>query len=137
MIRIGRREFLAGLSGAAAASLARPALALVPAEPGQAPLERALLRLLSDPEGAAAAGREYLAQAPGEADADRLLEGLAGPRRAEWPALAEGGAGALRRALRERHAEDLAAGRVARVRGWVVSRTEARLCALASLRASA
>ena len=138
MIRFGRREFLAGVGGAAAAGLIGPGLGLVPlgcaADPG---LERALVALLSDPAGSAAVGREWLAQAPGETDAEQLVEALAGERRAAWRALANGDADALRRAVRERHVEDFAAGRVTSVRGWVLSQTEARLCALAELRASA
>jgi hypothetical protein len=135
VIRIGRREFLKGAGGAAAAGLFGPALATL-ACARDTVLERALVGLLSDPAGAAAVGREWLAQAPGETDAARLVEDLAGPRLAEWR-LAAADAGALRAAVRARHVEDFAAGKVASVRGWVLSQTEVRLCALAELRASA
>jgi hypothetical protein len=35
--------------------------------------------------------------------------------------------------VRARHVEDFAAGKLASVRGWVLSQTEVRLCALADL----
>jgi hypothetical protein len=136
VIRVGRREFLAGVGGAAVAGLFGSALAPLSGA-RDASLERALVNLLSDPPAAAAIGREWLAQAPVEADAARLVEGVAGGRLPEWRALAAGGAPGLRAAVRERHAEDLAAGRVASVRGYLLSQTEVRLCALADLRASA
>ena len=135
MIRLGRREFLKAAGGAAASGLIGPALTLGCAR--EAALERALVGLLSDPAGAAAVGRVWLAQAPGEADAARLVEDLAGPRLAEWQQLAAGGADALRPLVRARHVDDFAAGKVASVNGWVLSQTEVRLCALADLRASA
>jgi hypothetical protein len=135
VIRLGRREFLKGAGGAAAAGLIGPALSFACAR--DATLERALVDLLSDPAGAAAVGREWLAQAPDEAGAARLVEALAGAQLAEWRQLAAGGADALRPLVRARHVEDFAAGKLASVRGWVLSQTEVRLCALADLRASA
>jgi hypothetical protein len=135
-MRVGRREFLAGVGGAAAAGLIAPALATLGCA-GEADLERALVGLLSDPAGAAAVGREWRAQARDEADATQLVESLAGERLVEWRALAARDTGALHAELRARHAEDFAAGRVASLRGWVLSQTEVRLCALADLRAGA
>jgi hypothetical protein len=104
VIRLGRREFLKGAGGAAAAGLIGPALSFACAR--DATLERALVDLLSDPAGAAAVGREWLAQAPDEAGAARLVEALAGAQLAEWRQLAAGGADALRPLVRARHVED-------------------------------
>jgi len=77
-------------------------------------------------------GREYLKQTPDERNTDilldRLLEG--GVNRAEFAAA---GAGRRREMLRELTREDFARGRVVKVGGWILSLTEARLCALAGV----
>jgi hypothetical protein len=64
-------------------------------------------------------GARYVRDHPEEAGAARALAGAWGARE---PALA-------RRELQRAGAQDFALGRVVRVDGWVLSRTEARLCA--------
>lgn len=83
-----------------------------------------LLALLPHPESAAVIGREYLRVTPDEADRDRLCAML-------WPADAL--PGSLGEALARRQRADFAEGRTVRLRGWILARTEARLCALAAL----
>lgn len=72
--------------------------------------------------GAAALGRRYLAQHPEESDPDRL-------RRYVGEAVADGSAPRLRDRIRS----EFARGELVAVDGWQITRTEARLCALAAL----
>jgi hypothetical protein len=72
-------------------------------------------------------GRAYLAQVPGEAHRNRLESALferIGP---------EHGPRSLRDALHRAIAEDFTSGDTVRLSGWVLARTECRLCALAAL----
>lgn len=84
----------------------------------------ALEALLPRTDDAAVVGRAYLAQYATEADAGllrrRLVSLTAEPRR-------------LRAAIGERIRRDFAEGDTVRIEGWVLSRTEARLCALCAL----
>lgn len=68
--------------------------------------------------GASQVGLAYLQTHPGDADHDRLLASVAG----ESPAT-----------LVKRQRDDFNLGRTVTIRGWVLSQTEARLCALAAL----
>lgn len=100
--------------------------------PGSEPDERArhLLTVFGDIESARTVGAEYLRSAPHEADLPGLLAALCGPASGdacvahadEWAA-----------ALAARCKDDFLEGRVVRIQGWVLSRTEARLCAVAAL----
>jgi hypothetical protein len=87
-----------------------------------------LQALLPHRDSALWLGRHYLASTPQEADASRLRTLLAG-------ALgdAQTATDALRGRVRQAIRADFAANRVVDVNGWLLSRTEARLCALASL----
>jgi hypothetical protein len=122
-----RRAFM-WLCAAVAATAAPPparafaCLAEVWRPPGRA---AALTALVPNPASAAAVGREYLRVAPDEADIARLCELL-------WPAPGVP-QGALSRALAQRQRKDFADGRVVRLHGWILARTEARLWALAAL----
>ena len=98
------------LWGGLAACLATPA-----AKP-----EPALLSLFRDKQAAARLGRAYLEGRP-SADLASL----------EWPSLPAGGA--LRRRVARQIRADFAAGRVVCVQGWLLSETEARICAMAAL----
>lgn len=77
-----------------------------------------LTRWLRSLPGAREVGAVYLRANPQDADPERLLASLAG----ESPAT-----------LLKRQRDDFRFGRTVTVRGWVLSRTEARLCALAAL----
>jgi hypothetical protein len=133
---IERRAFLRGAGATAALGLAAPTLlALVAGCGRRSVLARSLSGFFADPESARAVGREYLELAPDEADADTVLERLAGPRLRQWEAWAASDPDRLVQALRLQHRGDFARERVVAVRGWVLSETEARLCALAVLAA--
>lgn len=81
----------------------------------------------------AVVGRAYLEVYPDEASVARLVELIGVP--ADELASATDGTAALPW-FRQRIAEDFRTGRTVLVRGWVLSRTEARVCALASLAAA-
>jgi predicted protein tyrosine phosphatase len=131
---IERRAFLRGLGSAAALGLAAPALVTCLAGCGRSgALAVALSDFFADPESARAVGREFLEGFPDEADAGTLVARLAGAQRPAWEALAATQPERLAEALRARHREDFAHERVLRIRGWVLSETEVRLCALAAL----
>jgi hypothetical protein len=78
-------------------------------------------------DGRAAVGQVYRAQAPAESDSATLLRLLAPPAFASADQCAAW--------VRGQVAADFAAGRIVVVRRWLLSVTEARLCALgASIR---
>jgi hypothetical protein len=79
--------------------------------------------LLADAASARHVGRAYLQHVPGDADRGHLLVQLRA-RFDDKPS---------REKLMACCREDFAAGRTVTVNGWVLSQTEARLCALAAL----
>lgn len=114
MTMMGRRPFLMALAASlflpAAAGIRRPDLA----------------RLLGWPaDSARAVGRAYLATAPAEAALAAEALGPLLAARPLWPV------------LRRRIGEDFTSGDTVMVDGWVLARTEARLCALCALTGAA
>lgn len=98
-------------------------------------LEDALPDCVSDREAAGTVGAAFLLRAgPKQPTAAELVEEIVGEERASWEALAQRGGDGLIEAVRERHLTDFAAGRTTRVRGWILSDTEARVAALIALR---
>jgi hypothetical protein len=85
-----------------------------------------LASFFGDADAAAVVGRRYLALHPSEADLDRLGREILSPT----PARAYQ---AHTRQVLARHRDDFASEHLAIVDGWVLSRTEARLCAIAAL----
>ena len=133
---IERRAFLRGAGAATALGLAAPALLAFFAGCGrESALARPLSGFFADPDSARAVGREYLELSPDEADAATVLERLAGAHLREWEALVASDPERLLQALRLQHRGDFAHERVVAIRGWVLSETEVRLCALAALAA--
>jgi hypothetical protein len=127
-----RRHVLGGLGAAATGALGwRPAWART-ASGASGPAAR-LLGVLSRSDSAAVIGRAYLAGHPDEAEVDRLVAALdtALQHHHDSSGRVEGMElkGALSRLIRD----DFAERRVVHVEGWVLSRSEARLCALAAL----
>ena len=91
-------------------------------------VEIELLELWARDAGVCAIGRAWLEREPAERDRELLRARLAetlGPPATRWS----------RALLLERVQRDYAEERVALLHGWILSRTEARLCALASLTA--
>ena len=99
---------------------------------GSPSLRAALAGFFEDRRSAASVGEEYLRLHPTEDDDAQLVRRLAGGREAEWERLAASDPAAFRERVRARHRDDFAAGRTVALRGWVLSETEARLCALAA-----
>ena len=93
-------------------------------EPAGAGVPPALARLLPARADAAIIGRTYLASSPQEGDPVKLVR--------HFMAMAES-TGDLRTAIGNRLRKDFDERKTVRVRGWVLSRTEARLCALSAL----
>jgi hypothetical protein len=129
--RIRRRTFLLGAAGLGV-SLAwwyGPS----PFRGEFLPRSERLASLLEHVDGARTVGREYLRQVPAEASpgvlaarvAERLPGGLATVDTASD--------GLLRELLLSAVAEDFRDLRTMELDGWVLARTEARLCALAAL----
>jgi hypothetical protein len=92
------------------------------------------LAALLDGESARAVGREYLRAVPAEASRGVLTAHVVERVPGGSQALATASDGRLRELLLDATSEDFAALRTVEVRGWVLARTEARLCALAALR---
>jgi hypothetical protein len=133
---IERRAFLRGAGAATALGLAAPALLAFLAGCGrESVLARSLSGFFADPESAHGVGRAYLELSPDERDIDTVLERLASPQLRRWEALASSDPERLVQELRLQHRSDFAHERVVALRGWVLSKTEARLCALAALTA--
>jgi hypothetical protein len=133
---IERRAFLRGAGAGAALGLAAPALLAWLAGCGrESALAGSLSGFFADPGSARAVGRQVLELSPDAPDADTVLERLAGPRLRRWEALAASDPDRLAQELRLQHHSDFAHERVVAIRGWVLSETEVRLCALAALAA--
>ena len=129
-----RRGFLVSLGAAGGLWLGWPARAraeLALAGPRQS-ADR-LVAVFSQRTSAAAVGRAYLAGHPDEGAIDHLVTELrAALRQCDCdPDCAD--LSTLRVATSRLVKEDFARSRVVRVDGWVLSRSEARLCGLAAL----
>jgi hypothetical protein len=89
----------------------------------EVPLCDRLARLFRHPESARVVGAAYLRLVREEADVEQLAALL----EAE---LGEAEGAALERRLAAQQRADFGAGRTVVVEGWILSRTEARVCAL-------
>lgn len=132
-----RRQFLTtfALSGALWTVWQSRARAWLPSWRGAAAADR-LVAVLRRPASAAVVGRAYLAGHPAEADRDWLAAQLDADLRCQNCNPARSDAARLRAGLARQLRVDFAQSRVVRVDGWVLSVTEARLCALAALTAA-
>ena len=93
-----------------------------------------LARLLEGRESARAVGFAYLGTlADPEASPSALTDAIALALPGGHRALATAGKAELRELVAGRTAADFGEDRTLRLRGWILSETEARLCALAAL----
>jgi len=120
-VTMKRRHFLLSLCGCLAANLL---LRKTGAEPER--VLTALRGLFAHPRDARVIGLRYLAVRPGPVDAQTLLQELG----RDITALAARNAPELRTAIAARQRRDFACGDTLIVDNWVLSRTEATLCAL-------
>ena len=124
------RRFVLALPMALAAG--RAGAAVPPATSAGAAVADRLRALVPAPDSARLIGRAYLAGYPDESGDDATLARLiladlgGGDPRAPLPVDTR----RLRETIAARVREDFRHGRTARVEGWILSRTEARLCAL-------
>lgn len=134
-----RRSFLQTALGLAALGWLQPLRALqrISGWHQPDPLAPRLTAMFTQPASAAVVGQAYLRATPEETHERRLVSlvcrQLAGGR----TGVALGDRASLREQVREAQRQDFANGRVVQVEGWVLARTEARLCALAALRRTA
>jgi len=125
---IRRRPILMAALGLAALAGWRVASTV---EPG---VVAALRRAVGPDASARAVGRAYLAAHPAEADLGLLARRLAAePATARALAVASADPAALGQALAQAIRTDFLARRMVKLDGWLLARTEARLCALACL----
>lgn len=137
---IHRRDFLRGATFAALAGTGATAPACLPFGPGglawagERDIQELVRSVFSDPGRAALVGAVFLKANPHEADRSNLLDGTVGR---EWQSsTGPHSAAGIRSALRARIRADLMASRTTSVGGWILSITEARLCAVACVAAS-
>jgi hypothetical protein len=97
------------------------------------PLASKLVDFFQDRESARAVGREYLRIAPVEADTLKLTELICAGRQERYAELSHASMGKVRRMLLHQQREDFEKGRIVNLQGWILSQTEVRLCALATL----
>jgi len=130
-LRVSRRTVLAGL----AAGIVGTAFGLrLYWHGGDAAREaRRLAGMLRHPDSAARLGRLYLDEKPREADTALLVTLIGAARGPALPPDSPTTDEALRADLEERIRNDFVYGNTAAVDGWLLSLTEARLCALVSL----
>jgi hypothetical protein len=96
-------------------------------------LASSLTHLFSHRESAIVVGLEYLQYRPGEADVDRLVDLICLCRPERRAELARAKVERLREVLKLQQREDFRYSRIVKVHGWILSETEARLCALVAL----
>ena len=120
-----RRHFI-GMAIAGAAGLVRPA-ARAGKPLGFASLaEPDLLKILRDEHVVCELGELYRETVPAEDDSNVLAEAILGGSHSTAPL-------ALRARLSDEIRRDFASGRTVTLKGWILSLTEARQCALYSL----
>lgn len=131
-----RRDLLKQLAAAGLIASLPASFLVGPARSALEPLAAHLTEVFSHRLSAGVVGRRYLALHPHEANAALLAARIAGTAR-NYLRLTEAGRGRLRALLVHQQRQDFAAGRTVNVDGWILSRTEARLCALVALDRSA
>jgi hypothetical protein len=130
-LSLSRRTVLAGL----AAGIVGAAIGLRLYWPGGSVTREArrLADILRHPDSACWLGRLYLEEKPREADAALLVTLIGAARGPALPPASPAADEALRADLDERIRNDFIYGNMVAVDGWLLSLTEARLCALVSL----
>jgi len=128
---LGRRQFISAAGCVWVASLRVPGIALA-AEDKAVGGEFAdgLVRIFRDQRSARTIGREYLKGVPAEADKAHLVS-LISQSRNQTPDLP--GRLSLEEWISSRIREDFSSSKVVNVGGWVLSETEARICAICVL----
>lgn len=122
-----------GLTLAAPAVVAMSALAPGRADATDDPMVNSLVGLFAHRDSAARLGRRYLQAFPREGDRSWLVARILDDGSAPAASPAMFASDELRRRIARRRREDFTQSETVQVEGWILSRTEARLCALAAL----
>jgi hypothetical protein len=96
-------------------------------------LSSKLANFFHNKESARAIGLEYLRLAPVEANARQLTYSICSSWEERYDEMAHADAAKIKAILLRQQREDFENGRIVAVQGWILSQTEARLCALATL----
>jgi hypothetical protein len=131
--RMRRRTFLLAAAGLGVSVAWRSVGSLPFLQTSPSRSER-LAGFLTHGESARVVGREYLRTVPAEASRGLLTARVAERLPGGLRTVATASDGRLRELLLRAMADDFRALRTVELRGWVLARTEARLCALAALR---
>lgn len=131
--RTTRRRFVVVTTGVGAAALLSPRALRTLWPNFTEPLEQRLSGLFGDAESARMVGMEYLRAAREETSVETLVRflsaGVEGGRRT----LEATSDDQLRVLLAQRTRHDFASGETVELQGWILSRTEARVSAIAAL----
>ncbi|MCI0561766.1 MAG: hypothetical protein MN733_25040 [Nitrososphaera sp.] len=132
---IGRRRFLRSLILLSIVGLTRSSSVLRVLDHSAIPISVSvnLTNVFSHKKSARMVGLEYLRSVPGEADINLLVKLICSFKAERYTMITKANAEELRRLLLKQFRKDFAQSRVVKVQGWILSETEARLCALAAL----
>jgi hypothetical protein len=132
---VTRRNFLGTLFFLGAAVLLRRADALVTTDGSHAEhwLSSKLANFFHNKESARAIGLAYLRIVPAEANARQITRLICSSWEQRYDEMAHADAAKIKTILLRQQREDFEKGRIVNVQGWILSQTEARLCALAAL----
>jgi hypothetical protein len=97
------------------------------------PLASSLANFFTHRQSAAIIGFEYLRYIPEEANIHLLVNLICSFRPERWAELANINMEEYRELLILQQRDDFQHNRMVRIHGWILSETEARLCALAAL----
>lgn len=132
--RIGRRGFIVTAVGLTATALtARFAFDRESVPDSVASDAERLVSTFSSPESAAEVGRAYLETLAPDPSPRVLVERIVAGLPGGYTAVRRGDEAQLRTLLAHELKEDFRDGNIVMVDGWILSTTEARLCALAAL----
>lgn len=96
-------------------------------------LSAKLASVFYDRKSATVIGLEYLRRTPMEADARQLTNLICARWQGRYDDIAHADTARIKERLLRQQREDFEKGRIVNVQGWILSETEARLCALAAL----
>lgn len=131
MVNLTRRVLLRLLAGIVGTGLANPSnsMAMLISSERTKGLAEQLSELIVNKESARIIGIEYLRKHPGESDPAFLVKEICAGSK-DGNALGAVDIGKRRTFLQFQRQQDFECGRIVRIHGWMLSVTEARLCAL-------
>lgn len=130
-----RRSFLGTLFSLGAILLLQPLICFLLRDRSRRPdlLSLELASFFHHKESARTIGLEYLRMMPNEADAGRLTRLICSRWQSSYDGMTVLDPANMKRLILRQQRDDFEKGRILNVRGWILSETEVRLCALAAL----